>query len=60
MQQREKKKLQYSDIGYQGKPIDALNKEELLKAFLEVTQLVYNCASTNNQCKAMLTIKQDQ
>jgi hypothetical protein len=59
MQQSECRTLNYSDIGYQGKPIDTLSREELLKAFLEMTQLVYNCASTNNRCKALLSVRED-
>ena len=56
MRQSETKKLSFSDIGYRGKPIETLTKEELLGAFLELSQIIYNCASTNNQCKALITI----
>ena len=60
MQQSGTRKLKYSDIGYHGKPIDTLTREELLEAFLELAQTVVNCASTNNQCKAIFTVNQDQ
>jgi hypothetical protein len=56
MSQSETKELSPSDIGYRGKPIETLTKEELMDAFLELSQLIYNCASTNNQCKAMISI----
>jgi hypothetical protein len=53
-------KISCSDIGYHGKPIDDLSREELLEAFLELAQTVVNCASTNNQCKAIFSVNQDQ
>ena len=60
MQENDTKNICYSDIGYYGTPIDALTREDLLKAFLELAQTVVNCASTNNQRKAMFTVKKDQ
>jgi hypothetical protein len=60
MQENDTKKISCSDIGYHGTPIDALTREELLEAFLELAQTVVNCASTNNQCKAIFTVNQDQ
>jgi hypothetical protein len=60
VQQSGKKKLKYSDIGYHGTPIDALTREELLEAFLELAQTVLSCAATNNQCKAIFVVNQDQ
>jgi hypothetical protein len=61
MQQQSKKKtLQASDIGYHGKPIETLSREELLGAFVELTQLVYNCASNNNKCKALVSIAESK
>jgi hypothetical protein len=56
MQPSKKKNLKSSDIGYHGKPIETLSREELLGAFVELTQLVYNCASSNNRCKALISI----
>jgi len=56
MQEHAVKKISYADVGYHGKPIDALNREELLEAFLELAQTVLNCAATNNQCKAVFTV----
>ena len=60
MQQREQRKLHSADIGYHGKPIDNLSREELLGAFVELTQLVYDCASTNNKCKALVNIAESK
>ena len=60
MQQSKTKILRTSDIGYHGKPIETLSKEELLSAFVELTQLVYNCASSNNKCKALLSIAESK
>jgi hypothetical protein len=56
MQQRTTNQLDYSDIGYKGKPIDTLTKEELLEAFLELAQKVYECASQDNPCKDVFLI----
>ena len=51
MQQKTTPRLDYADIGYKGKPIDTLTREELLDAFLELAQKVYECASLDNRCK---------
>jgi hypothetical protein len=48
VQENDTKKICCSDIGYYGKPIDDLTREELLEAFLELAQTVVNCASTKN------------
>jgi hypothetical protein len=60
MKENDMNKISCSDIGYHGKPIDDLSREELLEAFLELAQTVVNCASTNNQCKAIFSVNQDQ
>jgi hypothetical protein len=49
-------KLDYSAVGYKGKPIDTLTREELLEAFLELVQKVYDCASQDNHCKDIFLI----
>jgi hypothetical protein len=56
MQLQAAKQLNYSDIGYKGKPIDALTREELLDGFLELAQRVYDCASQDNHCKDLFFI----
>ena len=30
-------------IGYYGKPVSSLNKNELLKVVLELSEIIYNC-----------------
>ena len=57
MLENDVKKISCADVGYHGKPIDALSREELLEAFLELAQTVLSCAATNNQCKAVFTVK---
>ena len=59
MQENDTKEICCSDIGYHGKPIDDLSREELLEAFLELAQTVVCCSSNNNQCKAVFTANQD-
>lgn len=56
MLENDAKKISYADVGYHGKPIDDLTREELLEAFLELAQTVLNCAATNNQCKAVFSV----
>jgi len=50
-QQKNNIKLTGADIGYHGKSIDTLTREELLEAMIELSQKVYNCTSWKNQCK---------
>lgn len=51
MPQQATHKLDYSDIGYKGKAVDTLTREELLEAFMDLAQKVYECASQDNVCK---------
>lgn len=51
------KKLTHADIGYNGKSIETLSRNELLDAFLDLAQRVYECASEDNKCKSVLTVK---
>ena len=53
----ENKKLNGSNIGYRGKPVDSLSREELLEAFLELSQRVYECAAEGNQCKDVFKVR---
>jgi len=57
MQQKKSRKLTGADIGYHGKPIDTLTRDELLDAFIELSQTVYDCAARENRCKDLLTSK---
>lgn len=45
--------LKLSDIGYYGKPINALTKNELQIAFLEVAQQLYNCIPPDDRIEAL-------
>ena len=56
MRQKTSGKLTGADIGYQGKPINTLTREELLEAFIELSQKVYDCASHENMCKDLFTV----
>ena len=57
MQQNTNRKLTGADIGYHGRPIDTLTREELLDAFIELSQKVYDCASRENKCKDIFTVE---
>jgi hypothetical protein len=52
------KKLEPHEIGYYGKSIDSLSREELIQAFTELAQAVYECANTNGTCREILTFKE--
>ena len=60
MAQPAAKQLDFSDIGYKGKPIDTLSREELLEAFLELAQTVYECARKDNPCKNIFLVKSQE
>ena len=58
MQATKARKLTCSDIGYHGKCIEDLTREELLSAFHDLAQRVFDCNSTNKQCGALLSFNQ--
>jgi hypothetical protein len=58
MQATKASKLKYSDIGYRGRCFEDLNREELLSAFHDLAQRVFDCNSTNKQCGALLSFNQ--
>ena len=53
------KKLTYSDVGYYGKPLDTLTKQELLEAYLELVQKVHESAANGEKCKDVFSITED-
>ena len=57
MQQKKSGKLTGADIGYHGKPIDTLTRDELMDAFIELSQRVYDCASRENRCKDLFSVE---
>jgi hypothetical protein len=44
-------RMEPKDIGYYGKPIDALSRDELINAITELAQAIYDCAATNGDCR---------
>ena len=55
MQQKNSKQLTGADIGYRGRPVDTLTRDELLNAFIELSQKVYDFASREKGCKDLFT-----
>ena len=47
-------KIDYSKIGYYGKPINELGREELLAAFAELAELYNESQRKNRKCKEIL------
>ena len=60
MQKNGVKKLTYTDVGYRGRSIDTLTREELMEAYLDLVQKVYECAKTEDVCRDIFTIAGDQ
>jgi hypothetical protein len=52
------KKLEPNEIGYYGKSIDSLSKEELVQALTELANAVYECAIQNGTCREVLTFNE--
>ena len=48
-----KKILKLSDIGYYGKLVEALTKQELQSALLDLSQQLHECAFTNEHCNIL-------
>ena len=42
-------------IGYYGKPVSSLNKNELLKVVLELSEIIYNCP-VKGKCSEILKL----
>jgi hypothetical protein len=40
-------------VGYYGKPLSSLSKEELLKAVLEIAEIIHNCP-VKGRCNEIL------
>lgn len=41
------------DVGYYGKPVSSLTKDELLKAVLELAEIIHNCP-VKGRCNEIL------
>ena len=59
MQQDRLKNLTYADVAFHGKSMDTLSKEELMDAFLELVQKVYECSAQGNMCKDVFTVRRE-
>jgi hypothetical protein len=51
--------LQPDKIGYYGKPVASLDKDELLKVVVELAKIIYNCPE-QGKCKGILKHTEDQ
>ena len=43
------------NVGYYGKPMSSLSKDELLKAVLEVAEIIHNCP-VKGRCNEILEL----
>ena len=50
------KKIDCNKIGYYGKPIVELSREELLEAFAELASIVIECAADNKDVDELVFI----
>jgi hypothetical protein len=49
-------KIDCKQIGYYGKPIDSLTRDELISALEELTGVIHDCAVENKRCSEILKI----
>ena len=47
--------LELDKIGYYGKPVSSLSKDELLKVVLELSEKIYNCP-VKGSCREVLKL----
>lgn len=45
------------NVGYYGKPLSTLSKDELLKAVLEVAEIIHNCP-VKGRCNEILELRE--
>jgi len=50
------RKLTCSDIGYRGKPLDKLSKDELIDLCLKLAQSIHDCSTEEAPCKNVFSI----
>lgn len=43
------------NVGYYGKPLSSLSKDELIKAVLEATEIIHNCP-VKGRCNEILEL----
>lgn len=51
--------LQPDKIGYYGKPVTSLEKDELLKVVVELSKIIFNCP-VKGRCNEILKLIEDQ
>ena len=51
-----RRQLTMSDIGYLGKPLDELSKNELIDLCLELAQSIHDCSTEEAPCKNVFSI----
>ena len=51
-----KRKLTFSDIGYHGKQLDKLSKNELIDLCLKLAQSIHDCSIEDARCKNVFSI----
>ena len=51
--------LQPNKIGYYGKPISSLSKDELMKVVLELSEIIYTCP-VKGKCNEILKLIEKQ
>ena len=54
------KKFDYKEIGYYGKPITTLTRNELLAAFAELAAIIYECSVKDKKIEKSIFIKTEE
>jgi hypothetical protein len=54
------KKISSDKIGFYGKPIDRLTREELIQALIELGSAIKECAAENTKCQKFIFIKKNK
>ncbi len=52
--------FQSDQVGYYGKPVSSLTKDELLKAVLEISEIIYNCPVKGKCSEILERIEQEK
>lgn len=53
------KKISSDEIGFYGRSIDRLSKEELKQALIELASAIKECAADNKKCEKIIFIKKN-
>ena len=51
--------LKPDEIGYYGKPVMSLDKDELIKVVLELSQIIHNCP-VKGRCREILKLIEEK